>query len=516
MNNQVRAFVAAMLAASATQVFAQDATPSGSSASAEAELTQVVVTGSRIVRRDYEATSPIVTVDASDFERSSTVGVESSLNLLPQFQPGATQFDAARNIQSSAFAGIGAATVNLRGLGTNRTLVLIDGRRAQPADATLVVDVNSIPSAAIDRVEVITGGASAVYGADALSGVVNFVLKNDFEGFTADLQSSITEAGDGSETRLNTLYGAQLSDGRGNVMLGADFTKRGAIEIADRDFFTDGWADPGTTGGSVRRPYWRPANAPDQATQTALNSVFDAYAAGRASRLANVYFNTDNSLFQTNPALGYNSGNPDMILRSNGQLSQRDSPGLLSSPLERYSAFGRARCNINDNVSAYAQANFSSTKVQSRTTYAPALTFWGASIPFDAQHPIPDDLRTLPQSRQNNAANWALDQNMEFMGPQESQTTSNVYQVLVGLRGSLPIKDWTWDIYASQGGTTTDTALNGGFASLQRYRARSSRRRSTVRTTCATRAMASRSAAHPASRRSRARRFRKTVSTRSV
>ena len=440
---------------------AEDSTP---------ELQQIVVTGSRIARRDYTATSPIVTVEAGNFERSSAVGIESSLNQLPQFQPGATQFDAARNIQSSAFGGIGAATVNLRGLGTNRTLVLVDGKRAQPADATLVVDVNSIPAAAISRVEVITGGASAVYGADALSGVVNFILKDDFEGFSADVQSSITEEGDGAETRINALYGAQSASGRGNVMLGADWTKRSAIALADREFFTEGWRDPGTTGGSVRRPYWRPANAPDQPSQAALDEVFGQYAPGSASRTANIYFNTDNSLFQANPALNYNSGDPNMILRSNGALTQRDNPGLLSSPLERYSAFGRARYNFTDNITGYVQANFSSTEVESRTLYNAAVTFWGASIPFDDQHPVPEDLATLLRSRANPTANWALDQNLVFAGPQQSRTTSNVYQVLAGFKGSIPNTEWTWDVYASQGRTTTLTQLNGGFLSLQRYR----------------------------------------------
>ena len=85
----------------------------------------------------------------------------------------------------------GIASVNLRGIGANRTLVLVDGRRAQPANASLVVDLNTIPSAAIERVETITGGASAVYGADALAGVVNFVLRDDFEGVEMDFQTGV-------------------------------------------------------------------------------------------------------------------------------------------------------------------------------------------------------------------------------------------------------------------------------------------------------------------------------------
>jgi outer membrane receptor protein involved in Fe transport len=145
---------------------------------AEEELAEVTVTGSRIVRRDLDAPSPIVTVSNETFDASSTTSAESVLNQLPQFTPSGTQFSSS--IQSGATASPGAATLNLRGLGTNRNLVLVDGRRPQPANASLVVDINTIPAAAIQGVEVITGGASAVYGPDAMAGVVNFILKKNF------------------------------------------------------------------------------------------------------------------------------------------------------------------------------------------------------------------------------------------------------------------------------------------------------------------------------------------------
>ena len=147
-------------------------------------LEEITVTGSRIVRRDLEAPSPIVTIDAERLENSSTVAIESVLNQLPQFVPEGTQFD--QGIQAGPTASLGIGSLNLRGIGANRTLVLIDGRRAQPANAALIIDVNTIPSAAIQRVETITGGASAVYGADAMAGVVNFILRDDFEGVDMD------------------------------------------------------------------------------------------------------------------------------------------------------------------------------------------------------------------------------------------------------------------------------------------------------------------------------------------
>ena len=193
----------------------------------ESGLEEITVTGSRIVRRDLDAASPIVTIDSDRLENSSTIGIESVLNQMPQFVPEGTQFDSGNTASGAATLGI--ASVNLRGIGANRTLVLVDGRRAQPANASLVVDLNTIPSAAIERVETITGGASAVYGADALAGVVNFVLRDDFEGVDMDFHTGVTAEGDGEETRFSTLLGINGESGNSNVMLGVEWYRREAV-----------------------------------------------------------------------------------------------------------------------------------------------------------------------------------------------------------------------------------------------------------------------------------------------
>ena len=223
----ISAAVAAAIAGTSFTPIARAAENDGVAVESDG-LAEVTVTGSRIVRRDLEASSPIVTVDAETFEQSSTVSVESALNELPQFKPDRTQF-VAGDVQASAFNTPGISSVNLRGLGSNRNLVLLDGRRAQPANATLTVDVNSIPSAAIANVEIISGGASATYGADAIAGVVNFKLKRDFQGLALDVQSGITEEGDGSETRISGLIGGNFADGRGNVMVGLELARREAV-----------------------------------------------------------------------------------------------------------------------------------------------------------------------------------------------------------------------------------------------------------------------------------------------
>ena len=209
----------------------------GAAQAQESGLEEITVTGSRIVRRDLDAASPIVTIDTDRLENSSTIGIESVLNQMPQFVPEGTQFDSGNTASGAATLGI--ASVNLRGIGANRTLVLVDGRRAQPANASLVVDLNTIPSAAIERVETITGGASAVYGADALAGVVNFVLRDDFEGVEMDFHTGVTAEGDGEETRFSTLLGVNGEGGNSNVMLGVEWYRREAVYQIDREFFTE-------------------------------------------------------------------------------------------------------------------------------------------------------------------------------------------------------------------------------------------------------------------------------------
>ena len=148
----------------------------------------------------------------SSFEAQSAIAIEDTLNELPQFVPAATGYTQVQDgelINTGSTTTAGAATLSLRGLGPNRNLVLLDGYRAMPVNATMAVDLNSIPAAAIERVEVITGGASSVYGADAVAGVVNFITKKDFEGVDLDIQYGAMENGEAGETRASALVRRQ-------------------------------------------------------------------------------------------------------------------------------------------------------------------------------------------------------------------------------------------------------------------------------------------------------------------
>jgi iron complex outermembrane recepter protein len=436
----------------------------------EAAPTEVVVTGSRIVRHDLDASSPLVTVPAERFEQTSQLSVESVLNQMTQFTPGQTQFSAQGEIQTSPSTSLGIGTANLRGLGTNRTLVLIDGRRAQPANAALVVDLNTIPSAAIERVETITGGASAVYGADALAGVVNFVLKDKFQGLALDLQGGTTQEHDANETRFSALAGTNTANGHGNVMFGVEWYKRGAAYQKDRAFYRDGWNDPNnqiTTSFPSMPGFAQTAgNLPSQA---AVDSLFPQYAPGTISPNTTFYFNKNGTPFVRTPngAPGFDTSQyyrPDtgdgfygLLPQKNGTLAQQYEDGAMSSPLQRRSAFAKAHYSLTDQVEVFTQGTFSHTDVNTFSAGPPPAVggAWGGSIPNDGRTDIPAALQTLLNSRPKPTANWQLNRGMDFLGQFGPTNTSDVYQILAGLRGSFTSNDWTWEAYASSGQTTT-------------------------------------------------------------
>ena len=470
-----------------------------SRAPADEGLSEVVVTGSRIVRRDYSSPSPVVTVSSDTLQNSSDISIDQALSKLPQFNPGNNQFNQSFNVQATASSSPGTATVNLRGLGSNRNLVLLDGRRPQPADASLAVDVNTIPSAAIDSVEIVTGGAGATYGADALAGVVNFKLKKRFQGAEFDVQYGQTAHSDNKNESASALIGGNFADNRGNVMLGLTYANRGNVLRQDRPFFAVTNTDPNTPAseffpnfpGFNLIPYipgsFTPAsgffwNLPSQA---AVNAVFAAkgYPAGTVSSFTSLYFQPGATTSAANifsfsagsggqKAPGF-QGTPDPNrdkYLANGSLGANGSlDGQLSTPMRRYSLFSSANYEITDNITAELQGNFVRNQVfTSFASPVPAVNQWGVTIPNDAGHPVPAALTTLLASRADPTSDWYLSTYPYYMGKRSLNVTTDTHQLSIGFKGNLGLKDWTWDINSSIG--STDMVANYlGFIDLGRY-----------------------------------------------
>lgn len=196
----------------------------------EAEVVQaaIVVTGSRITNPNLELSSPVSVVTSEELDLRQTNTAEQFLRELPSAVP---------SIGSAVNNGNGGASfVDLRGLGSARNLVLLDGRRVAPADSSGRVDLNNIPLALVERTDILTGGASTTYGADAVSGVVNFLTKRDFAGIEANISKQLTEQDDGNIFRADVTIGANFDDGRGNAVFSVGYQKADAVFQGDRDF----------------------------------------------------------------------------------------------------------------------------------------------------------------------------------------------------------------------------------------------------------------------------------------
>lgn len=230
-----------LLAAASAMPFAAQAqeTPDQEE-SAEDEQT-IVVVGSRIARDpNIGSPAPILSVGSEEIQQAGTTDVVDVLRDLPALSTSTSSegsIDGVFSGQGADNVAVGQAVLNLRGLGANRTLVLVNGRRhVSGVSGAQAVDVTSIPAALIDRVETLTGGASSIYGADAVTGVVNFVLKDDFEGIQANIQSGISSEGDAFRINADLTWGTNFADGRGNFVVTGEYAQADELQFGERAF----------------------------------------------------------------------------------------------------------------------------------------------------------------------------------------------------------------------------------------------------------------------------------------
>jgi iron complex outermembrane recepter protein len=424
------------------------------------ELETVTVTGSRIRRNDYVSDSPVVTVSADALTESGSTATEHLLNTLPQFVPSVTT-------TSNNPANGGQANIDLRGLGTLRNLVLLDGRRLPPSNSNGTVDVNIIPSALIENIEVVTGGASAVYGSDAIAGVVNFKLKRDFQGAAIESGYGQTDHSDGTEWSSSLTLGSNFGEGRGNAVFSFQYTEREALYQDARPFSEvtlDVRRDGNTPQGSptiLEGRYTR--DQENSFTQAAINSVFGRYgaAAGSVPFAQNIGFNPDGTLF----TIGTTA--PGSVVNYRGDTSD---PGFSDSaftwnfapsnamilPVKRWSLTGLGDFNVSEDTQAYVQTFF--TTYDTTATLAPVPAARGITIPVTNPF-ISTDLAELLASRPDPDAAFTYSQRMLGVGPREARDEYDVYQMLGGLRGKLA-GDYSWDVYVSRSHMANTTSFN--------------------------------------------------------
>ena len=317
----------------------------------ETMIEEVVITGSRIKRADFTSNAPVATIGSDQIDITGTINTESLLNTMPQMVPG---FDRTSNNP-----GDGTATVDLRGLGSSRTLVLVNGTRANPTTQSGTVDINNIPAALIDRVEVLTGGASAVYGSDAVAGVVNFILKDDFSGVSFSQSVEQTENGDAGLYSTNLTIGANFDDGRGNVAVNMSYTDREDLFQGDRDFSTFAQFDSSDANGN-------PILIDGGSSGVPGTSIFAGGLGDFSPDTFGVTFDPDGSV------------RPFITEGNDNDFYNYAPVNYIQLPQERYQATALAHYELMDGHEAYGRVMYTSSRVPQQL--APTPIFQSGSV----------------------------------------------------------------------------------------------------------------------------------------
>ncbi|MDE2449075.1 MAG: TonB-dependent receptor [Gammaproteobacteria bacterium] len=445
----------------------QAATPSAASS----PLTEVVVTGSRIASRSYTSDSPLVGVSAAQIASAGQVSLDSALGQMPQFAASQGQTEVGDVQGATGFQG-GQSYSDLRGLGPERTLVLLDGQRLVPTNPNGAVDLNVIPMAMIEGVDVITGGASAVYGSDAMAGVVNFRLRQHFQGIQLSYQHGATTDGHGPENSVSVLMGGNFADHRGNAIVDLEYSERGAITGADSSFFSNHTI---FNRGVARGPeaIFNAGELGAKIPVAAVNSVLSKYGdsvSGSGNYGGYLGINGDGTLFTTkdpgNCVQNYRGPIGKVtglaITPNCGTVESYLGPYFyVQTPLQRYNLFSRATYNINDNIQAYGQVNFmhsTSADVNAAGYMGPGkFLYVPTNNPFVYGNP---DLSAIlnaagvPVGANVGSGNtihmedWATS-----MGPRIESFLYNDYQLTTGLKGGIGDTSLAWNVFGSYGQT---------------------------------------------------------------
>ncbi len=421
----------------AAPAFAQDApTPEPQDEeAAEAELSEIVVTGTRIRVPDYEGSAPVASVSGEALVNAGVTNVTDFLTDQPALVSSTTLQD---NSNAGDRGSVGLNLLNLRNLGSQRTLTLVNGRRhvaAQPGSQS--VDINTIPVALIERVDILTGGASAIYGADGVSGAVNFILKDDFDGLDIRAQTGWSDQGGGENNFVSVVAGRNILDGAANFTIGAEISKTDALGREDRDFSSLAGRETLTRNPNYGQPgeyeqiFVRNARyidtSPGGSVYTDLNfgSIF-----GDPGSLSGVDFNGDGTPFQD----GVYSDGFVMIGGDGTQLAAFGTD--LIPELDRASLNATFNVEINPKATFFGELKWvnTQTQFQSQPSFDYALF-----VPIDNPY-IPQTIYDAATGTGGiaNALGGVLVARDNFdLGFITRDVERNTYRGVLGLRGDL-------------------------------------------------------------------------------
>ncbi len=381
----------------------------------------IIVTGSRIARPELKSSVPVQVVSQAQIQLVGATNVQDALSKLPAVGQG-----VSRTSSNFSDNGNGEATINLRNLGDARTLVLVNGRRSVGIPGSSAFDVNNISPELIDHIEVLTGGASAVYGSEAIAGVVNFVLKDEFVGLQLHAQNKISTRGDAADQYASATAGIAFADGRGHIVANFSYDNDHGLPSSNRAYSAQDFPSRSSYAAqglfSIANP-----NIPSQL----------AFNAGSGYTYT---FDDNNNLkkYQGAAIDGYNR---------NGDRS-------LSLPVQRYLGTVLAKFNFSDAAELYAEGEYSHTQVHAHleptaldNSAAPAIVnFDGtpfAGIPITSPY-VPAALAAAAQANGVSTINFRRRSNDIFS--RSNNDTRDYFRGVIGLRGEFA-PNWHYDAY---------------------------------------------------------------------
>ena len=451
-----RSWLLLSAAACATCAATMPANAQSGSELTEAQVRDIIVTGSRVQRDGFQAPTPVTVLTSEALAERGVANVGDFLNEVPSFRPSVSN---QTNTQSSNLSG--ATFADLRALGNIRTLVLVDGRRHVPTASTGQVDLNLIPTVLVDRIDVVTGGASAAYGSDAISGVVNVIINKKLNGFKGDLSLGVSEEGDNFERRIGLGFGTQFGDGRGNIVIGGEYVKSNGIPTFEDRAWSRRYDE------SVSFAANRPAGTPSRIFASGvrfMNSLFggvilgnnaDTTASNGADVLRGIYFPEPGVVGRF--TYGNETGGSSYNLTSSVGTPPRAGHTLVL-PIDRHVVMGHLDYQINDAVNFFAEGSYgrSGSNYSGPMPRDTAVSGANAVVIRRDNAFLPSQIATIMDA--NAITSFVLGRSNPDFSSTRIVNYNTTYRFVAGLNGPIG-GSWNWDAYVQYGENKLDSQI---------------------------------------------------------
>jgi iron complex outermembrane receptor protein len=402
-----------------------------------ASVDELVVTATRVIREGFSAPTPTTVFGAEELQKTGGTNVGDLMRQIPAFQPTTTPTSTSLSSQNA-----GGNFLNLRNLGNSRTLVLVDGRRFVPTTSTGIVDTNVIPAALIERVDVVTGGASAAWGSDAVSGVVNLILKKDLQGLQGNVQVGQSQRGDNQSYQGSLAYGSQFADGRGHFEIAGEYEQNNGVLHQNRR----GWSRD--SFGIVTNTSYTPTNGQPQLLITPGFGLAVASEGGLI--VSGVLKGTQFGPGGVPQPFNYGSNVGTFMSGGSGLNVGQLLP--LEVPLKRANLYTRGSYDFGS-VTGFIEASLANSESTANVT--PQFDLGSITIQRDNAY-LPAALRTqLTTAGQTSFLMGRVSTDFGFIVARNTNATG---RLVAGFNGKLG-GDWTWDASAGYGETRYSAQL---------------------------------------------------------